>query len=1114
MGRKALVTRRQAGSSVGLPAPPVISSFTASPTGIGAGEASTLSWSISGATSASIDNGVGAVVPLSGTRDVSPSANVTYILTATNAGGSVTRSVTVSIVPDDALYPPVGVPGGLNLERPIETCPEFVFSDITKRGAPWVATPFPTFDQRTISWDSDGYPLTAIGPTLPLQKLTTALINPIKVGFDAFGNPVGMVNPVWDTWATPTGDYTLQFRGKGTVEVAGLGQSATQIFVNSTGAPVEYTIHNNDPKAACTLYISGNDPTDHIRDIHLWLPLHPTFESGKPLTRKFYEPTIRRLRGLGVLRFMDWTGTNYYNATSDWASRMPETFRTWTERSGIATTPELVAGHAVNAGRGCPLEVIIDLCNELGCHPWVNIPYPATTDFVANLAQLFVDRLDWAGAIAGKGPLNVKFEYGNEWFTSGLPTWDYCGVLSGYGVCDLPAAGLDDTSYPLELHGVTASVNETTGNMTAGSAVLGGIANLKGIGQGQTITVVGAGAAGADLNTTVASRDGPSQVTLAAPAGTTVTGAVVRCGTKVTVTWPAHPHHTNDWIFVTPRKGIPTDPDPLMQTAFDAGYYLTNLVFPIDVIDADHFAYVSQGVPGKSPDIGSFQRLTPMLVENPDQNLIGMSTDRPEGDKHPQTAMTIYDNTKVDPSNPDPYAPRLYTSINDPNRENCVCRAYDPVAKVAWLHRSRSTALGGYGILGGTAAKTHNTPGHVYRITKLQADVAPEPYVGTNGKWYWSFLSDPILITPANPSGDYIRAAGYGYATRSAQMFYQIRQVMKAHGKVPKTDFHCVITAPCFGVDSLRKCTEPWFRRTFYPDIYYPNPGPVSNLPSFRSANIIAPGVTLASLEDCMPTAHAVAMYWPDALDVDHSPPYAANLFGVVQHKHFHDANHWGYFDDTGSTSGTWYIPTRDEWLRDCRDYQAARAEAIREHRYMDTGITTYLNGSADMSDHGDHVHGGYPRFSNQVDWVASDAANPGAPLPQMDMAVYEGGSYYQVGVKGRIFQSLVPPGQVKAVATIVNGWQAMCDFVRQMAIDPVARDLEWENVNNFCGPGADAAFFALGGGTTGIWNEFDITLGTNAHAAMMPGGDFRDEHRCHAIWESQNRQDWRTVTG
>src|ERR1041385_388325 len=347
MGRKALVTRRQAGSSVGLPAPPVISSFTASPTGIGAGEASTLSWSISGATSASIDNGVGAVVPLSGTRDVSPSANVTYILTATNARGSVTRSVTVSIVPDDALYPPVGVPGGLNLERPIETCPEFVFSDITKRGAPWVATPFPTFDQRTISWDSDGYPLTAIGPTLPLQKLTTALINPIKVGFDAFGNPVGMVNPVWDTWATPTGASTLQFGGKGRLEVAGLGQSATQIFVNSTGAPVEYTIHNNDPKAACTLYISGNDPTDHIRDIHLWLPLHPTFESGKPLTRKFYEPTIRRLRGLGVLRFMDWTGTNYYNATSDWASRMPETFRTWTERSGIATTPELVAGYGI-----------------------------------------------------------------------------------------------------------------------------------------------------------------------------------------------------------------------------------------------------------------------------------------------------------------------------------------------------------------------------------------------------------------------------------------------------------------------------------------------------------------------------------------------------------------------------------------------------------------------------------------------------------------------------------------------------------------------------------------------------------------------------------------------
>ena len=77
---------------------PSISYFTASPANIGAGGTSTLAWEAMDATSVSISNGVGAVSP-SGSVEVSPITNTTYILTATNPSGSATRSVTVGIIP-------------------------------------------------------------------------------------------------------------------------------------------------------------------------------------------------------------------------------------------------------------------------------------------------------------------------------------------------------------------------------------------------------------------------------------------------------------------------------------------------------------------------------------------------------------------------------------------------------------------------------------------------------------------------------------------------------------------------------------------------------------------------------------------------------------------------------------------------------------------------------------------------------------------------------------------------------------------------------------------------------------------------------------------------------
>jgi len=78
------------------PTVPTISSFTVSPTSINSGQTATLSWSVTGSTALSIDQGVGTVTGLN-SRSVAPTSSTTYILTASNSAGSVTSSATLTV---------------------------------------------------------------------------------------------------------------------------------------------------------------------------------------------------------------------------------------------------------------------------------------------------------------------------------------------------------------------------------------------------------------------------------------------------------------------------------------------------------------------------------------------------------------------------------------------------------------------------------------------------------------------------------------------------------------------------------------------------------------------------------------------------------------------------------------------------------------------------------------------------------------------------------------------------------------------------------------------------------------------------------------------------------
>ena len=71
--------------------------FTARPSPINAGASATLTWTTTGATSVTIDNGVG-MQPLNGSVQVSPLVTTKYTLTAVGKGGTVTAQATINVI--------------------------------------------------------------------------------------------------------------------------------------------------------------------------------------------------------------------------------------------------------------------------------------------------------------------------------------------------------------------------------------------------------------------------------------------------------------------------------------------------------------------------------------------------------------------------------------------------------------------------------------------------------------------------------------------------------------------------------------------------------------------------------------------------------------------------------------------------------------------------------------------------------------------------------------------------------------------------------------------------------------------------------------------------------
>ena len=250
---------------------------------------------------------------------------------------------------------------GINLAGPCDWNTELPFVDLMHFSRAWTSQkkglPFGTGP--ALDLDENGYPTW-------LPEGTWAESPLISFG----GHP----------W--PSGNYTVLSKGRGTLS---FGASATSVIEQSPGRMV---VTLDSDKGDLHISILETDPADPIRDIHVIMPGFEKTWQWNPWSPHFLD----RWQGVACLRFMDFMATNN------------SAIRTWTDRPRLTDT--------TFAGRGVPLELLIDLSNRLHADPWFCIPHMASDDFVRNFAGMVCEKLDPS--------LKAHIEYSNEVWNPGF----------------------------------------------------------------------------------------------------------------------------------------------------------------------------------------------------------------------------------------------------------------------------------------------------------------------------------------------------------------------------------------------------------------------------------------------------------------------------------------------------------------------------------------------------------------------------------------------------------------------------------------------------------------------------------------------------------------------
>jgi len=201
------------------PTAPRIGSFTATPPAVGVGQKSTLRWTVTGATSLSIDPGVGDVIGRDSV-EVTPATTTTYRLAASNSAGTDSAQVTVTVSEAVLLTPSFTIEPGPEVEvgEPVY----FSALSTSYTGEPTL------LGRGRFEWDfGDGYTFKFGAPWAKASYSTNSLVHYfMKPGSFTVTLMVSIFDQ-WDSEGNPTapaiaqGAVTKEIRVSGEAPLAG-----------------------------------------------------------------------------------------------------------------------------------------------------------------------------------------------------------------------------------------------------------------------------------------------------------------------------------------------------------------------------------------------------------------------------------------------------------------------------------------------------------------------------------------------------------------------------------------------------------------------------------------------------------------------------------------------------------------------------------------------------------------------------------------------------------------------------------------------------------------------------------------------------------------------------
>jgi hypothetical protein len=188
--------------------------------------------------------------------------------------------------------------------------------------------------------------------------------------------------------------YVFLYDGSGSLNVSGSVNT-----ISSSPGRILFSVLND---GNIWINIEESSSGNHVRNFRL---LRTEDENANIEAQPFYSGFLQKIAPFRVLRYMDWGAANS-NPVVQWADRTRTSRLTYAVEGGI------------------PYEVMIQLANQTGKSVWLCVPHQADSAYVAQMAQLFRDKLN--------PDLVIYLEYSNE-------VWNWIFGQAHYNVQTAPS---------------------------------------------------------------------------------------------------------------------------------------------------------------------------------------------------------------------------------------------------------------------------------------------------------------------------------------------------------------------------------------------------------------------------------------------------------------------------------------------------------------------------------------------------------------------------------------------------------------------------------------------------------------------------------------------------